>query len=248
MSIPAPSNGANMVYRSDEELEKIIQAQVRQRNLTAIREGCPDEDSLAAYLTGSISAREKNALEEHFASCEFCLTEVAAANEAGESTAKPRVPRWLMERATALVESRKQEGVFDLVVRFVKDSVELVRQSGDWITVMAPQPVTVRGTAAPDDTGILQMKKEMDGHRVTVEMERVESGACQLVLKVTAADGKPGDGLRVSLMAGDREQASYLTRQGQAIFENITRGSYTLVISRGGTGLGKIEISIEVES
>jgi hypothetical protein len=237
-----------MSYRNDEEIGSAIQTLLSKRTATGTRAGCPDENSLAAYVTGSISDQQRDRLEDHLAQCRFCLSEVAAANQAGES-GMTTAPQWLMERAMALASGPKQPRVVDLVVRLVKESVELVRQSGDWIPTMVPQPVGVRGTTALSTAAvILQMEKELGGHKVLVEVERVEGGACQVILKVSSADGKPAEGLRVSLLAGDREQASYLMRQGQAAFENVTKGNYNLFISRAGSSLGTITLGIEAES
>lgn len=236
-----------MSYRNDEEIGNAIQALLRKRSATGTRAGCPDENSLGAYLTGSISDQQRDRLEGHLAQCRFCLSEVAAANQAGESNLAS-APQWLVEQAMALVAAPKPDGVLDLVVRLVKNSLELVRQSGDWIPTMAPQLVGVRGTTVPSDSGILQMEKDLGENKVVVEVERVEGGACQVILKVSSADGKPAEGLRVSLLAGDREQASYLVRQGQATFEKVTKGAYNLVISRAGTSLGTITLGIEEES
>lgn len=206
-----------MSYRNDEEIGNAIQTLLSKRSATGARAGCPDENSLAAYLTGSISDQQRDQIEGHFAECRFCLSEVAAANQAGES-GMTTAPQWLIERAMALVAAAKPDGVLDLVVRLVKDSLELVRQSGDWVPAMAPQPIGVRGTTAPSNSAILQLEKELGGHKVVVEVERVEGGACQVILKVTSMDGKPVEGLRGSLLVGDREQASYLMRQGASGF------------------------------
>ena len=233
-----------MSYRNDEEIGSAIQKLLSKRSAMETREGCPDEESLATYLTGSISDQQKEKLEKHLAECHFCLSEITAASESG---AMAHAPQGLVERAMALVAASKQDGVLDLVVRFVKDSLELVRQSGDWIVPMAPQPVAVRGAQSPFASGLVHVEKEFGELKVAIEMERGESDLCQLSVTLFAADGKPAEGMRVSLIAGEREQASYLARQGRAVFDSITNGNYKLIISRGGASLGMITLSVEAE-
>ena len=234
-----------MAYRNDEEIGSAIQKLLSKRSATETRLGCPDENSLAAYLTGSISDQQRDGLEAHLAECRFCLSEMTAAHESG---ATANAPQRLVERAMALVAGSKQDGVLDLVVRFVKDSLELVHQAGDWIATMAPQPAAVRGAQSPSANGLVRVEKEFGDLKVGVEMERGEGDLCQLSVSVFSADGKPAEAVRVSLMAGEREQASYLARQGRAVFDSITKGNYKLVIFRGGTSLGIITLSIEAES
>ena len=59
--------------------------------------------------------------------------------------------------------------------------------------------------------------------------------------------GAGRDALRVTLLAGEREQASYLTKGGQAVFEGLSKGEYSLVISQAATSLGTIRLVIEGE-
>ena len=55
----------------------------------------------------------------------------------------------------------------------------------------------------------------------------------------------PTDGLRLSLLAGGREQASYLARQGMAIFDRISPGDYHLAITEANAPVGSIRLTIK---
>ena len=55
---------------------------------------------------------------------------------------------------------------------------------------------------------------------------------------MTPKIGSVADGIRLSLLSGEREQASYLARQGSAIFEGIPHGEYRLVVAESGVPLG----------
>ncbi|HEX9879826.1 MAG TPA: zf-HC2 domain-containing protein [Candidatus Binatia bacterium] len=229
---------------NDENMEKILSSLLSRRRPTEARVGCPDEESLAVYLSGSLADEERDGLERHLAACSYCLSEVAAANEASEPGEKVSVPQWLTERAMALVQAPRAASLFDLVIRFVKDTVEMVQQSGEWMSTLAPQPAAVRGAAKPASRGLLQVERQMGAHKIALEVEKTDGGGCQVIVRVTGEDGKPVDGVRLSLKAGEREQASFLTRQGQAVFESVPEGEYDLILSLAAATLGTIRLKI----
>ena len=49
----------------------------------------------------------------------------------------------------------------------------------------------------------------------------------------------------MSLFSGDREQASYLTKQGEAVFDRIPQGEYSLALSEAGAPVGMIRLKME---
>jgi hypothetical protein len=237
-----------MATYNEERIEQILRRLSSRANLATDRVGCPDEERLAGYLSGGLDERGRNQLEQHLTSCSFCVSELVAVNNAANDADTAPVPRWLMERAMGLIKPAATGGVLELVVKLVRDTVELVSVAGEWMVPMTPQPVFARGQAAPSPSSILQLERDLDGHRIGVEVEQVEPGVCQVVVSVAGADGAPEDGVRLTLRQNEREQASYLTRQGQAAFEGIARGNYDLTISQGSTSLGTIKLKIEAES
>ena len=68
---------------------------------------------------------------------------------------------------------------------------------------------------------------------------------CQLAVTVRAGEALPADGIRLSLVAGGREQASYLARQGMAIFDRVSPGDYRLAISENNAPLGSVRLAIK---
>ena len=234
-----------MATYNDEQIEQMLRRLSVRSKQTTDRVGCPDEESLAGYLSGSLGTEDRSRLEEHLSACRSCMEEIVGVNQAIRETGTERVPRWLMERAMGLVKPAAKENVVDLVVRLARNTVELVSTAGEWMVPLTLQPVAVRGAASPAKTGILQVEREIAGHKVGVEVEQVESGICQVVVSVATADGKPQDGVRLSLLSGEREQASYLTRQGRAVFEGIAKGDYNLALSKAGARLGTIRLRIE---
>jgi hypothetical protein len=105
--------------------------------------------------------------------------------------------------------------------------------------------VGVRGKLESSGTTVLQVEKEMGRFKVAVEVEPVEDELCQLAVTVKTGGASPADGIRLSLLAGGREQASYLARQGTAIFDRISPGDYSLAISESNAALGSIRLTIK---
>lgn len=229
-----------MTIRNDEEIGKIIHSLLSKRKQMTGRTGCPDEESLASYLSGVLADDAREKVEAHLAECSYCLEETVVAYKAGEDQGLERVPQRLLNGAMELV--KETESLFDLVVRFVKDSVELVSSVG--FTTLTPVPVGVRGVGTAGAEKILQMEKEVGRFKLGLELEQVETGVCRIAARVTESDGKPVDGVRLSLIAGGREQASFLTRGGQVAFDRVPQGDYSLALSESGGPVGTVKLSL----
>ena len=77
-----------------------------------------------------------------------------------------------------------------------------------------------------------------------MELELIEEGICQVVAHVTEGQGNPADGLRLSLISGGREQASFLTRGGEVVFDRIPVGDYSIALFESGTPVGTIKLAL----
>ncbi len=238
-----------MIDRDEERIAAIMRRLLSRAKEDATRTGCPDEESLANYLGGFVSEQAKESIETHLAGCSFCVDEIVAAHKAAQETAPETVPQRVIDRAMGLVPAKQRsEGVFDLVVRLVKDSIELVTTSGQWLNPAAAVPVGVRGKAQASATSILQVEKEIGDFKVAVEVELIAAGQCQIAVGIKEPGGRAVDNVRVSLLSEGREQASYLTRQGEAVFDRIPKGDYNLSLSESGKPLGTIRLRMEEEN
>lgn len=210
----------------------------RTRDKTA-RTHCPDEETLAIFLSGNLKGDEKQRVDTHLTNCSLCVEDLAAAYKSSEGSEMERVPQRLIEKAMGMVEGK--ENLFDLVVRFVKGSIELIQTSARVMPVAVP---VVRGAAKSAEGNALQVEKEVGRFRVAVELELIEGGVCQVVANVTEEQGKPAEGIRLSLSSEGREQASFLTREGKVLFDRIPPGEYSIAVSESGTHVGRIKLSL----
>ena len=208
------------------------------------RAGCPDEETLANYLAGGVTTSMREDMEIHLAQCMACLDELSAAYSSMMVDEKEAVPEALVAKAMALKpQNAQEEGFFDVVVCLVRGSLELVSTTGRLVDV--PIMAGVRGKLESPGTAILQVEREMGKFKVAVEVEPVEDDLCQLAVTVKAGAAVPTDGLRLSISAGGREQASYLARQGMAIFDRISPGDYRLAITEANAPVGSIRLTIK---
>jgi hypothetical protein len=228
--------------RDEEQIGRILQDLSKRGRKKTGRSGCPDDESLASYLSRLLPEHAEKGMERHLADCSLCLDDLVAVHKAAQDE-EEGVPQGIVERAMALVHpALRAEHFLDLAVRLVRDSVELVRTSGHLIPTWAP--VGIRGRPGPSATGILQVEKEIGNFKVSVEVERVDAGFCQVAVKVKRDDASVSNGFRVSLISRGREQASYLTRQGEAMFDRVPLGEYNLSISDSGTPVGSIRLEL----
>jgi len=232
------------VIDSNEEQLGTILAYLLARKLGNGRVGCPDEETLASYLAGGLTPTICEETETHLSHCTACLDDLSAAYSSMLDDEKETVPEALIAKAMALVpQTAPEEGFFDMVVRLARGSLELVSTTGQLVEV--PGLLGVRGRPESQGTAILQVEKEMGRFKVAVEVEPVEDELCQLAVTVSVGGGLPADGIRLNLLAGGREQASYLARQGTAIFDRVSPGDYRLAISEANAPLGSIRLTIK---
>jgi hypothetical protein len=234
---------AIVIDLNEERLGRILAYLIAQKPRNG-RAGCPDEETLASYLASGLTPIMGEEMETHLAQCAACLDEVSAAYSSMLRDEKETVPEAFVTKAMALIpQVAREEGFFDMVVRLARGSLELVSTTGQLVEV--PGLAGVRGKLESPGTTILQVEKEMGRFKVAVEVEPVEDELCQLAVTVRAGGALPADGIRLSLLAGGREQASYLARQGTAIFDRISPGDYRLAISEADAALGSIRLTIK---
>ena len=232
-----------MIDLNEERLGRILAYLMAQKPRNG-RAGCPDEETLASYLASGLTPTMGEEMETHLAQCAACLDEVSAAYSSMLRDEKETVPEAFVTKAMALIpQVAREEGFFDMVVRLARGSLELVSTTGQLVEV--PGLAGVRGKPETPGRTILQVEKDIGRFKVAVEVEPVEDELCQLAVTVRAGGALPADGIRLSLLAGGREQASYLARQGTAIFDRVSPGDYRLAISEANAALGSIRLTIK---
>jgi hypothetical protein len=227
----------------DNKIAEILSRFLKRAGGSVDRAKCPDEETLAVFLQGELAGKALDEVEAHLARCSLCADDLAAAFKAADVTgAAVDVPRRLLDRAMALV-GRAESG-FEIAVRLLRDSLELLSTTGRLVPQFVP---VVRGEATSAVENALQVEQEVGRFRVAVELELSAPGVCRVLATVTEESGQPAEGVRLTLASGDREQASFLTRAGGVVFDRIAPGEYSIAVSESGIALGRIRLNLLLE-
>jgi hypothetical protein len=210
--------------------------------LNAERAECPDEESLSLFLNGELGSDARSEIEGHLAACSDCTEELVAGYKSVEPGALPRVPTALLEKAKAFVPEK--ETLLDLSVRILRGSLELISTTGRVVPLLHP---VVRGQAKPGEDNALQVEQKVGRFKIAVEIDVGTAENCQLTTNVAEEDGKPADGVRLTLNSDGREQASFLTRGGVVVFDRISPGEYSIAVSEADSLVGKIRLNLMLE-
>lgn len=239
-----------MIERDEDILVRRLQRLPQSRLARQVRSGCPDEEVLAGYLGGALVEADYSDMENHLTGCAYCLDELLAAHHAAQDEGREGVPAKAAARAMALLAKPKLTSeIFNLVVGLARDSLELISSSGR--LVMPTLAAEIRGKGKPAGAGgdgILRIEKTLGELQIAVEVERLDGNLCQVAVNVTPYGKSATDTLRLSLFSGAREQASFLARQGSAIFDRIAPGDYQLAVAAAGNVLGTIGLTIQEDS
>jgi hypothetical protein len=233
-----------VIERDEDHIGRLLRRMPRREPGKQLRSACPDEEVLAAYLSGGLGETGNAELENHLAACAYCLDDLLAAYRARQSKDREEVPANAVARAMALLAKPKLTSeIFSLVVGLARESLELISTTGRLVTPSLAAEIRGKGKAAGD--GMLRIEKDLGELQVALEVERLEGNLCQVAVNATLRGGPATDLLRLSLCSGGREQASFLARQGSATFDRVAPGEYQLVVAAAGSALGAIALTIK---
>ena len=208
-------------------------------------DGCPGDETLAAYADGSLEPRRAGRVEAHLARCEACLAEVAdliALSAAQERDAPDRS----VQRVLARLDEERRTAV----VRLAERSIELIRgfararpSEAGAMPAGAPTPAyaTARAARAPVRVGWAG-----EGPlEVECEIRPVLEGAT-LTGRVTSG-AAPALATSVTLVTpAETWGPESPDRRGRFGPWRLGPGRNRLVLAGSDNGAGSIELWIEV--
>jgi len=153
------------------------------------------------------------------------------------------VPERAIKRAIGLY--RERQGVADLVLRYTREMLQMVRTSVD-VSLLPSAPVPAIRSNSNSGQSMTTISKKFESVLAEVAVERTLPDRCTIHLTVTEhGAGAPFASGRVEVASAGREIASCLLSRGRAVFEDIGTGVYDITIRRRDAVLGKIRIAIE---
>jgi len=211
---------------------------------------CPGHNMLASYIDGALRDADKDKMERHILECGHCLDLVMLHHKVKESEAierVPKVPAFLVRRARDLVtEKETREGIMDIVLKFARETIEIITNPGNLGISYTAAPVPVRGEKKDAAGNHISLHKNFADMESDVDILKTGEGRVNIrILSKDIASGRPVEGARISLLNPEREMASHIARKGEVLFEGLSFGKYMIRISRKGREAGHISIDIK---
>jgi hypothetical protein len=207
---------------------------------------CLNEEHIADYIDGRLSQQERRRVEFHLSMCDRCLEYVEVSRRVLASLSintAVLVPASATRRVIAGLD-RLDGGLRDRLAGRIKAfKLQWSRyfKPTEPFSAMALEPIRGNKTRLAEDLVLLH--KTFPDLETEITIEKIDPRTANLGVAVFMHESaKPP--LRVSLLSKDREMASYLIDTGEALFESIPFGRYTLVFTRNGTTIGQYAFHI----
>lgn len=202
---------------------------------------CPEDSTLAAYLDRTLDRTAVDGVESHIAACPDCMDTVLSVRDT--ASMPHRQPPARLRDAALKTAGIKSSSTFELVIRMVRDALELVSTTGS----SAPfgQPAYQMRSSGPVRDCLLSVSQDMGRITVGVDVESIDAGLTDIMVSARASEGSAApSSLRASLFKGSREQGSLYMDGGTATFERMPASAYTIIITGDGASLGEIHLSL----
>lgn len=212
---------------------------------------CPQDDLLAKYVDGALKEDEKILMEQHFVSCNDCLELVLMSKRAAADEGKDKaagVPGAWIEKVMGLTDVKRGdpgEGLFDIVLKFIKEKIEVIENMGDLSILSGAEPVLLRDGGESEHTNPIVLGRTFSDMKIRIEIEKLHDK--HVHMKVAAheiATGDPAADVRVSLFNPDQEIESYIAEEGIVCFLNLKLARYMVRITSGAREIGQISLNL----
>ncbi|MDD5653609.1 MAG: hypothetical protein PHT31_05585, partial [Candidatus Omnitrophica bacterium] len=181
-----------------------------------------------------------------FLSCESCAEALAMQLKLQESSAED-IPEDLLAKVKKLLPTEGKAQLLEILLRLKQGIFELLHTSGDVLVGQELVPAALlRSRKIEKFRDEITILKDFSDLRAEIKIENKPDNYFDLTVivkdKLTAEVLKD---IRISLMRGDLELASYLSESGKVIFEHIQPGKYTIELFDIEKKLAGILLDIE---
>jgi hypothetical protein len=213
-----------------------------------MQQQCLTSETIADYLEGRLSDRQRDRVEDHLARCDACLDVMLTAREVfhrRSADCMQVVPQAVTRRAIGGME-RCAGGTWRdaLMGRFKALSLEFTRLLHSMGYTGRDALAPVRGNKVNLSEDLVLLAHSFTGLDTEIEIEKIDTRSANVTVNIFGTDTRI-DPVRVSLVRDQREVASYLVRRRAAFFDAVPFGRYALVYTRNGANLGKYDFSIK---
>lgn len=208
---------------------------------------CISDERLADYLEGRLSSGERAQIEAHISFCERCLdsvqiyqrlgTEPFSQSEAVPSTAAKRSLVGLDRLDPGRLLDALAGRIRALILRW--EHYANTKGMGDR-AVLDP----IRGSKTLVDEDMVVLKKTFSDLEAEISIEKIDPQVATISVVISKVNPEKAP-VRVSLTTKQREVASYLMGSGDAYFEQVPFGHYTLRFTSNGGVIGQYAFQLK---
>ena len=205
---------------------------------------CPNEETLVCFSEGKLSKEEAAVIQEHLITCHRCAEVVYLFCSKFEE--KREVPEFLVKKAKDLVKPKALPNILNLILALKEKALQILESNGDVIldNEIIPVPV-LRSRQISEFPEEIRLIKEFNDIKVTVYIQRRDKHKVRINLNlVNKISLTPLEDLRLALIKDTQELESYEAVAGNAVFENVGFGQYSIKITRKDEELGAINLEI----
>jgi hypothetical protein len=211
-----------------------------------VQNPCASDLDLAAYLEGRLPAAERKMLDRYLVNNRACrhMLENVRAVLASRDDLPPveEVPERLIRKAAAFYPRNRD--LIDLIIALTNDTLTIIRASLD-IRIAVPPPVAPLRAGGSSGASIVVMTKSFDGLYAEVRIEKLPGNTCNIAVQITDSLRRtPAENLRIDFVSQGRELDSSSLHNGRVLFEDVSRGSYDVIIQKNGARCGVMWIKI----
>ncbi len=207
--------------------------------------GCLTEFDLGAYMDGKLAIDRREVVEQKLAECPDCLRELIALRRltGRHDNDTEDIPERAIIRAAALYGEGRSP--FDVVISLMKETLRVIKSSPS-LQLSYPAPAFELRNSKAVSARMAVITKTFEKMNAEIDIEQIEAELCNIkVTVVPTTAGFQSQGIRIELISGERELASYFVEHGFVLFEEIGKGSYSLRIRKKDHLFGAVTLSLE---
>lgn len=234
----------------DTALPEMIDSYFRTKKPDERFLSCPTEEVLCNYLGDRLPQDEREDLEWHLCQCEACLQAVMLSAQLPEHDAEgfsAEAPRFALQRLLSLVPAAQKQSFSMRWERFKAACMSFMKACSEIIFFREPEAVYVRGNKKIISKNLVVLEKIFKDIQLEIEVEKIGEQMANIKVKTSSPEtGSRVDGLRVNIRDdAHREIASFMTAGGEALFENIAFGEYTISVKKNGNNVGNLLLAVK---
>ncbi len=233
-----------------DELDNILKRVVKKgAPISGPEEGCISEEMFASYMENALSPAEKEKVQTHLVACASCheksivFSSVIHGPGAQQSE---EVPQNIAAKTKTLLNQELPGDLVEVVLEFGRNIINIISDAAGICTISEPAALSARSPHNTDSqVPAMHLSREMSGAATSISIEKTDEAACEIQAKLSDTDsGDLLNDIRVSLLSGGRELASFLTVNGSASFRNLPIDTYLLKVQQGGNQPGSLLLKL----